>query len=249
MNHVDKNCNDPIGLKTLQNFSKADKFNNWLYDEVKHYQFGTTLEIGSGIGSISSYILQSGDITFLSDLRNYYCDLLKEKFKGYKNLSGVIQLNLADEQFSINNHHLLEKFDTIIALNVVEHIENDKNAIQNCYQLLKPNGRLIILVPAFQKLYNTLDKELGHYRRYTKISLQSLLENENLKVTHTSYFNSTGIPGWFFAGTILKRNLIPEKQLFIYNKLVSIFRFIDKIVKHYFGLSVIAVGIKSDLNH
>ena len=144
---------------------------------------------------------------------------------------------------------MLGKFDTIIALNVVEHIENDNEAIQNCYQMLKPNGKLIILVPAFQKLYNTLDKELGHFRRYTKISLGNLLEKENLKVVHTSYFNSTGIPGWFFAGSILRRKLIPENELLIFNKLVSIFRLFDKITKYYFGLSVIAVGIKSDLNH
>ncbi len=243
------NSNDPIGLKTLQYFSKANQFNKWLYDEIKHYQVGTTLEIGSGIGSISSYILQTGNKIILSDLRKYYCELLKKRFKDYENLTDVIQIDLADDQFIFTNNHLLGKFDTIIALNVVEHIENDNEAIQNCYQMLKPNGKLIILVPAFQKLYNTLDKELGHFRRYTKISLGNLLEKENLKVVHTSYFNSTGIPGWFFAGSILRRKLIPENELLIFNKLVSIFRLFDKITKYYFGLSVIAVGIKSDLNH
>lgn len=77
--------------------------------------------------------------------------MLKKKFKDYENLTDVIQIDLADDQFIFTNNHLLGKFDTIIALNVVEHIENDNEAIQNCYQMLKPNGKLIILVPAFQE--------------------------------------------------------------------------------------------------
>jgi SAM-dependent methyltransferase len=130
----------------------------------------------------------------------------------------------------------------VIALNVVEHIENDKLAVANCGKLLKPKGRIIILVPACMKLYNSFDKELGHFRRYDKKSLIRLIQTQPLKIVHTKYFNVGGILGWWFTGSILKKKTIPRNQLAIYEMLVPLFRFVDQLLLKRIGLSVIAIA-------
>jgi hypothetical protein len=111
--------------------------------------------------------------------------------------------------------------------------------------LLKTGGTLVILVPAYQFLYNKFDKELEHYRRYTKASLNSLFKKANFKIIHNQYFNAIGILGWFVSGRLLGNNLIPEDQMKAYNTLVPIFRILDKLVLNIFGLSVITVGKKA----
>jgi hypothetical protein len=115
-------------------------------------------------------------------------------------------------------------------------------SIQNCRKLLRKNGNLIILVPAYPLLYNRFDKELEHYRRYTKSKLEKLLITADFEIVKTQYFNFIGIFGWWFSGSLLVKKTIPEGQ--IYNRLVPIFKLIDKIVMNKVGLSVITFGTK-----
>jgi 2-polyprenyl-3-methyl-5-hydroxy-6-metoxy-1,4-benzoquinol methylase len=126
----------------------------------------------------------------------------------------------------------------------VEHIEDDRKAIDNCIQLLKPGGHLVILVPAFQWLYNSFDVELGHYRRYTRRSLRALEEDAGLTVVHQQFFNAAGIIGWFIDGSVLRKRLIPRKQLLLFDKLLPIIKLADVLSFHSIGLSTIAVGRK-----
>jgi len=235
---------DPSGLLTLLNFSKADQFNKWLHDTISPYYKGVVLEIGSGIGSISAFILRSGYKTVLSDLRTEYCQRLRERFKDHPALIAVEQIDLSAENFEQTYAAWLGKFDAVIALNVIEHIKNDQYAIRNCNRLLKKEGKLIMLVPAFSWLFNSLDKELGHFRRYTKKTVTTLLLKENFSIESNSYFNFAGMSGWWFAGTLFKKKLIPEKQLSLYNALVPAFRFLDKLTLNSAGLSVVTVAAK-----
>jgi SAM-dependent methyltransferase len=233
---------DPAGLETLETFAKAERFNKWLYDAVAGYCKGEILEIGSGIGNISKLLLERGEPVTLSDVRTNYCEILKRRFKNNIRLRGVFQVDLSLNDFSDRYQPLLASFDTIIALNVIEHIKDDKLAIQNCKRLLKKDGRLVILVPAFQSLYNSLDKELGHFKRYTRKSLSELLIKEEMEMVVKRYFNSPGIPGWWISGSVFKSKIISDRQLNIYDKLVPLFRIIDKATLHIAGLSVIAVA-------
>lgn len=233
---------DTAGLETLQTLAKADRFNQWLFDAVAGYCKGTILEIGSGIGNISELLLDRGGPVMLSDFRTDYCEMLKRRFKNNTHLKDVYQVDLSLTDFSGQYPELLGRFDTIIALNVVEHIKDDKLAIRNCKKLLRADGRLVILVPAFQCLYNSLDKELGHFRRYRKKSLTQLLVSEEMKIIDKKYFNCAGIAGWWMAGSIFKSKTISDKQLAVFNKLIPAFRIIDKAAFHIAGLSVIAVA-------
>ena len=137
---------------------------------------------------------------------------------------------------------LLGSLDALFALNVVEHIEDDLQAIANCKKLLKKGGRLLILVPAYQALYNGFDVGLEHYRRYNKKTLSALFKKNKIEITNSQYFNFIGIFGWFFSGSILKKETIPKGQMKVYNMLVPVFRIIDKMVLNKMGLSVIVEG-------
>lgn len=235
---------DIEGLETLEAMSVAPRFNEWMYQTIQSNLEGKILEIGSGIGNISSCFLKDKQAIFLSDIRKNYLDYLKVNFSRESTLEGIQHLNLVHPQFEETYQDLLGQFNGVFALNVVEHIEEDGVAIANCYKLLKPGGRLVILVPAYQSLYNGFDTALEHYRRYNKTSLTNLFQENNFEIAHTQYFNFAGIFGWFFTGSILGKKTIPKGQMTLYNTLVPLFKIVDKVILNKMGLSVIVEGIK-----
>src|SRR5438309_788954 len=118
----------------------------------------------------------------------------------------------------------LERLDTIICLNVVEHIPDDVGSLAAMRALLQPAGRLVLLVPALPRIYGALDEALGHVRRYTPRELREKYDRVGFRVAHLEYFNLFGIPGWWFAGRILRRRIIPAGSLGLYDALVPLFR-------------------------
>ena len=238
---------DPSGWETLELFANAPAFNRWLFDQISPFCKGEVLEVGSGIGNISGLLLDKRLKISLSDLRMEYCAFLEKKFGGNPYLRSVYQIDFSLPDFDSRYPDLLNCFDTVIALNVVEHIEQDLRAVQNAKKLLRNQGTLIILVPAGPSLYNRFDRELGHYKRYTKTMVSGLLTTSGLTQIHANYFNFGGILGWWFSGAVLKKKIIPLSQLKLYNQLVPIFRMIDQLVAHTAGLSVIAVATNQSI--
>ena len=149
-----------------------------------------------------------------------------------------------DKDFEQKHSAILNTFDSVFALNVIEHIENDQLAIANCKKLLKPGGTLLILVPAFQGLYNSLDRELFHFRRYTSAMLNKRMKQSGFAVKKSFYFNALGIPAWMWGGLVSKSITISSKQMNTYNNLVPVAKLVDKLFFKRTGLSVIAVGVK-----
>jgi SAM-dependent methyltransferase len=236
---------DPTGFETLQTFSQAPAFNHWLYDKISSSAHGKILEIGSGIGNISEFLLAEQSSVYLSDIREEYCQVLEEKFSGHKHLGGIYLLDLTKPDFPAQYPDLLEKFDTVIALNVIEHIRDERAAIWNAKALLVNGGRLIVLVPAIPSLYNSLDRHLGHFRRYTKTALKKCFEQADLKFGGSEYFNASAIPGWWISGSLLKDDTITQGKLRFFNRMVPIFKFFDKMASPFLGISLIASGIKN----
>lgn len=235
---------DEVGADTLDVISDAEKFNNWMYQTIRPYCSGRVLEIGSGIGNISSHFIKDGFQITLTDIRVQYCKRLEHKFAGQPNVDGVHLMDLVDPEFDSRYSSFFGKFETIFALNVVEHIKEHQLALDNCKKMLIKGGKVVILVPAYQWLYNGMDEDLEHYRRYTADSLSALFKHSEYKVMHQQYFNFVGIFAWFFTGNILRKRNIPGKQMKIYNILVPVFKWIDRFILHKAGLSVIVVGTR-----
>jgi 2-polyprenyl-3-methyl-5-hydroxy-6-metoxy-1,4-benzoquinol methylase len=236
---------DQEGLETLETIAKAHNFNQWMAQTVRQYMIpGRILEVGSGIGNISREFLNAGADLTVSDIRENYCGYLEENLAEYDNLRDVVQLDLVHPQFERVYAEYLGSFDNLFALNVIEHIEDDTQALVNCKKLLKQGGRMVILVPAYQSLYNGFDKELFHFRRYTRKSMSQVFEQAEIPVLNRFHFNFMGIFGWFVSGSLLKKKTIPSGQMDLYNKLVPVFRLIDRMVLNQVGLSVVVVGEK-----
>ncbi len=235
---------DIEGLEALEAISVAPQFNEWMYQTISSNLNGKILEIGSGIGNISNCFLEDNHSILLTDIRKNYLNYLKANLESKDTLLGIRQLDLVHPKFEIIYKDLLGQFDGVFALNVVEHIEDDSLAIANCYKLLKKGGSLVILVPAYQWLFNSFDIGLEHYRRYTKKSLTKLFKKSKFSINHTQYFNFAGILGWLVSGTILKKKMIPKGQMILYNTLVPIFKIVDKLLLNKIGLSVIVEGTK-----
>lgn len=233
---------DKVGRGTLDVISVADKFNRWMFQAIQPFAKGDILEIGSGIGNISSHVLENNFQLMLSDFRSEYCEELRNKFSTYPNILGVRRIDLVDPEFSQKYNDLLNKFDTVFALNVIEHIEDDNLAIANCKRFLRKGGHLIILVPSYQKLFNNFDVELGHFRRYNIPKLINIFKKNELEIIHHQYFNLIGTLGWLVNGNLLKKKSIPEGQMILYNKLVPVFKIVDKAAFNKVGLSTIVIG-------
>ena len=234
------------GHNTLDVIGKADKFNLWMYSAIKPFCSGSILEIGSGIGNISKYFLSDGANIFLSDIDEKYCDLLKNQFSAFPNLKGITKIDLASDHFDKDYPHLFNKFDTVFALNVLEHIQDDRSALKNASKFLKKGGRLIILVPASQSLYCRFDKELGHYRRYTRHTLRKAIKESGFSIKNLFNFNLVGIAGWFIFGKLSKRKQIEQTEMRIFNGLVPFFKFFDFITFRKIGLSLIIIATKPE---
>ena len=236
---------DTIGFRTLQSIAQAGKFNYWMFENICPYLHGNILEIGSGIGNISRFLVKKGYAVTLSDVDNFYLKKIKENFGSFSNVQSILQLDLQHSEFSSKYSELVEKFDTVFLLNVLEHLEYESYAIRNCKELLRKKGTLIILVPAYSFLFSTMDKALNHYRRYTTKRLKAILQDENLIIEKSFYFNAMGIPAWLW-GKLMGYKSPPDSNMKFYDKLVPFGKVIDNIVFNKIGLSLIIVAKKTD---
>lgn len=208
-----------------------------MFETIYPYCRGNLLEIGSGIGNISQFFVEKKCPITLSDTEKLYTDLLKVKFDA----SPVLSIDLVHPEFSALYQKYFQSFDTVIFLNVLEHIKEHERAIENSRKFLKKGSTLIILVPAYSFLFSKIDMGLGHYRRYTKKSLSGLLFQNNIVVRKGFYFNALGLCGWWY-GKMAGLKKIPGGNMKIFNKLIPIAKIIDKIFFRKFGLSVIVVA-------
>lgn len=236
---------DAEGLETLQAIKEADAFNRWMYDQIAPFIESPVLEIGSGIGNISKCCLEDGHSLVMTDIRQEYIEFLKENFSEER--QEVIQLDLVEENFNEKYKSYFGKFKTVFALNVIEHIENDSLAIQNASKLLYAGGKLIILVPAHAILYNRIDSNLFHFKRYGFNDLSTLMQTSPLKLDSIKGFNGLGIAAWVYGGLFSRKGVIAGGDMKLYNRLVPIAKWVDRITFFKLGLSLIAVSRKVDL--
>lgn len=228
-----------VGGRTLEIFGQTPQVNAWIYSKLADHIRGDVLEVGSGIGNLSRLILKDADSAVLTDVEAQYIERLDATF-GSNARVVVARFNLdepAPEEIAPR------RFDAIVAVNVIEHIQDDHRAVCTLASLLKPGGRLLIYVPAVPLAFGSLDRMLGHYRRYTAKSLEGLLRGAGLDPTPVRYFNLFGLLGWFVNGRILRRKSLSQKQIAIFERLVPLLRIEDK-VQLPIGLGVISCAAK-----
>jgi glycosyltransferase involved in cell wall biosynthesis len=238
-NFFDSETED-IVYQTLQRMKKLRRYNQWIFLKFRPFLGRRVLEIGSGIGNITKFLLDR-DLIIATDVEPKYLALLKNTFGKYKKfIIGHLDISGAEME-RYRSYHI----DSVICFNVLEHIEQDEKPLKKIFDLLEPEGRLLLLVPSHPWLYGSLDQHLGHNRRYGKKELKNKLEAVGFKIIFLKYFNRIGILGWFLNSKILRRKRLPSFQLRIYNFLVPLLK-LEKFFPLPFGTSLLAVAEKSE---
>ena len=238
-NFFDRATED-IVYQTLQNMKRLHRYNRWIFSTFRPFLGRRVLEIGSGIGNITKFLLDR-DLVIATDVEPKYLSLLKNTFGKYKKFV-VERLYIPGAE---SERYRSYPIDSVICFNVLEHIEQDETALRNIYDLLEPGGRLLLLVPSHPWAYGSLDQHLGHRRRYGRRELKNKLEARGFRVIYLKYFNRIGILGWFLNSKILRRKRLSSFQLRVYNLLVPFFK-LEKFFPLPFGTSLLAVGEKSE---
>ena len=159
--------------------------NNWTREKIEPFLGKNIIEIGSGIGTFSKFIIGSGRTVTLSDLNDNYINDLKEKYKDNPSVS-VLKADAGKIDETIAG----KKFDTVVAINIIEHLENDDEAFERIKRTLLPGGRLIFIVPAHKQLFSRFDKSIGHFRRYRKSELERQLVGKGYRIEYIEFMNA-----------------------------------------------------------
>jgi len=211
----------------LHNFDQAKFYRSYQFNLIKDKIRGKILEVGPGnCIYLKNYLKISNDITLVEPTKKFFNHLKrKRKIKVKKSLSELKK----------------NKYDTILYLDVLEHIKNDQYELTEAYKLLKKGGTLIICVPAFQYLYSLYDKKIGHYRRYSKSDFIKLLKKCKIRKFYIRYFDFIGCCLIFFSKIIFKDNLSNfSLKIKLWNFLIPISILLDFVImKHFFGKSLL----------
>ncbi|MCK5796826.1 MAG: glycosyltransferase [Deltaproteobacteria bacterium] len=227
---------DEYGSEILSSLSHVDKFNRWMADFLLPDVGSRVLEIGAGLGNLTSQLVPR-DRYVATDINPHYLSYLKNLAIAKPYLS-IEELNLVD---TTAFDKLEGQFDTVICLNVLEHVEEDLKALRNIHRALAPGGKAIILVPQGEWLFSSLDEAVEHYRRYTKASLAKIMVEAGFEVQSLRDYNAVSVPGWYLNGKILQRRHLSRLQLKVFNTLTPVFRAIDPHLPWH-GISVVGVG-------
>ena len=228
------------GKVALDAMEQAPKFNRWMYKKISPYLGQRIVELGAGRGNLSRWLVTDNRFLLLTDYRDDYLAKLKEQF-AHQNVTAA-KLDLNEKK----DYPVLAGFkpDSVVCLNVLEHIENDVGVLKQLQKNLPDDCRLVFLVPYNPKLFSDFDKRIGHYRRYGKGELEKKMTEAGLVVEQQFYFNKVGVIAWWFGNKLLGQRNITSRQLKIYNFLTPIFRLLDYILP-IAGLSTIVIAKKT----
>lgn len=217
----------------------------WILEQLRPHLGRQILDIGGGFGSHLEPLVKEGQNIFSIDLSEASVQVMQDRFKDYPNFEAhPLDFGSVDGQSQLVVHH----FDTIMCLNVLEHIEDDLGALKHMYTILEAQqGTLLLQVPAHPWLYGSLDALAGHYRRYNRTTLRAVLTQAGFDVKRLYYFNSFGVLPWFINARILKPRALATRgvgtQIKIFDRyIVPVIRQVEDLIRLPFGQSLIAVA-------
>jgi SAM-dependent methyltransferase len=218
---------DEHGSNILVRMSNVPNFNRWMGEVVRPHLGARVLEIGAGIGNMTTWLLPR-ERYVASDINEQYLHYLRSSAAGKPYLE-VAKVDLEDAK---SFEPLAGQFDTVVCLNVLEHVRDPLQALRNIHTALAPGGRAVLYVPQGKALYSTLDEALSHRVRYDRESLLAELTATGFELETDRQFNRTSVPAWWFNGKVMRRRNFSRLQLL---------RRVDRFVP-WPGLGIIAVA-------
>lgn len=217
--------------------ARAKNYFAWQGRLVKRELGRRVLEVGCGVGNFTGMLLDR-DAVIAVDIERECVERMRERYAKHRNVHGFVCAAGTGDLVQ------LARFlpDSCVCLNVLEHIEDDRAALEEMARVLRPGGVAVLIVPAFPALFGPIDRNLGHYRRYTRASMRAVAESAGLRVAKLRYMNCVGFFGWWFNARVAPREEQSEAQIeFFDRRVVPVLERLERIVPPPFGQSLFAV--------
>jgi glycosyltransferase involved in cell wall biosynthesis len=228
-----------IGAMTLRRMAMLAPYNRWLHERFEHFLGNRILEVGSGVGNQTRFFVDDRERVVASDIEPHYVRELTSRFADRSNV------RIASYRFPLEDDERTELrndgIDTIVCMNVLEHIEGDMATLTDFASVLPSGGHLVLLVPALKALFGTLDQNLNHYRRYDRAELETKLTSAGFTIDTIRFLNRVAVPGWWLNSRVLKRKVLPKSQLRFFRLIMPLLRLEEKHPPG-FGLSLLVLA-------
>lgn len=220
---------------TLDNLDGAGNYAGWILAQAEPHLGKDVLEVGAGHGTFTEMLSARGYHVVATDVSERCVGVLKDRFAQDDRVTVVA--GGTDSVAGMPPH------DAAVLINVLEHVPDDEAVLRELGATLKPGGRLILWVPAFQALYSDFDRKIGHYRRYTKNALREQLVRAGYDVPEIRYHNTVGALAWLVVARMMHRDPTGGAPVKIYDSLiVPVLRRLEGTWGAPFGQSVFAVA-------
>lgn len=222
---------------SLELISELYNYTHWLFNSVRPFIQGRVCEVGCGIGTVTQFLLNHERVVGIEPFAESFLRA-RERFCYHLNVQ-IVNCMLED---CPNQAVPAGFFDSVVCLNVLEHIEDDVDSLSRMARLCRPGGRVIILVPAHTCIFGELDRAYGHFRRYNRGALRQAFAAAGLQVSYGTYLNVLGFFGWWWQSCWLGRRQITARASRFFNRLVPFMDAFERVVRLPFGQSLIMVG-------
>ena len=221
--------------RDLEAMSFAINYHKWILEEFKPYFGNKVAEVGAGSGNFSELLIENLEqLTVFEPSDNMY-PLLNQRFTEHPQVQSVHSTFIeAPSEHKTN-------LDTVIYVNVLEHIKDDAAELSHIFDVLQQGGHALIFVPALRFLYSNLDKDLGHFRRYHKKDLINLAHSSGFSVVKMHYFDFTGIVPWYIWFVLCKKTMISTHVSYYDRIVVPIIQKIEQALRPPIGKNLLMV--------
>jgi SAM-dependent methyltransferase len=238
VDYVQRRAELPMGMHNREEISN---YFAWQAELFAGFAHGTIIDHGAGTGGLASALLAAklGEVCAVEP-DPQLVEVLHAKFDGVAHVS--VAAGTLDDYLEA---HGPASVDTIVSSNVIEHIADDVACLEEMFELLRPGGAVGLYVPARPELFGSLDRAVGHHRRYTKPDLETKLARAGFHVELVQYRNLVSVVPWIIAGQIMKVGKLGDGSLKVFDKVVfPVARWIEDRVPPSYGLNLVAIGTK-----
>lgn len=221
--------------KDLHAMSFAVNYHQWILEEFCVYLGKDVAEVGAGSGTFSELILEYVNHLVVFEPSDNMYPILQARF------SQNTQVDTVHSTLCNECTRFQHAFDSMLYVNVLEHIEDDQQELAYMYQTLRHGGYALIFVPALPCLYSNFDRNLGHFRRYRKKSLVRMAEQSGFQIQKARYFDIAGVIPWYINFVLLQQTITAGKVLFYDKWIVPIMRRIERVLPPPVGKNLLVV--------
>lgn len=223
----------------LEALADIPRYYDWIVHAFGPFINGRVLEVGAGTGNFSARFLPFVDEATLVEPDARLCEQLTLRFNHVAQVNAV---RATAKSLAVDG-----VFDAVVAVNVLEHIDDDAEELRTWAAALRPGGAVLLFVPALRGLFGSLDIAVKHHRRYTPTSLRQVTASAGLRIVRLHYFDSVGVLPWFIVGRVLRMSSVSRRGAILYDRIaVPVLRRLEGRVKPPIGKNLVCVAVKPE---